>query len=144
MSLLFAWSFRAVTSAFFLNSAACAVCDVLWSARSFFVAVTTFGSMTKEIAPVLEISMCIVSSISPAAPLVIMTFSVSGVLQTAIMFGSSASSNTPISRIVQPPTSEGTTATTSIMFGDFSLTSTRFTFPRHFSPFRAVIVEFGL
>lgn len=48
------------------------------------------------IIPVFENSMCIVTSTSPAAPLVIMTFSVSGVLQnhaylnpkeqTAIMF----------------------------------------------------------
>ena len=56
----------------------------------------------------------------------------------------SVSSRTPISRIVHPPTSDGITATTSIMFGDFSLISTRFTFPRHFSPFNAVMVEFGL
>ena len=109
---------------------------------SFFVAVTTFGSMIKEIASALEISMCIVNSISPAAPLEMMTFSVSGVLQTAIRV--SVSSRTPISRIVHPPTSDGITATTSIMFGDFSLISTRFTFPRHFSPFNAVMVEFGL
>ena len=117
----------------------------MWVSMSFFVAVTTFGSMTKEIAPVLETSMCIVSSISPAAPLVMMTFSVSGVLHTAIMCGPSASSsNTPISRIVHPPTSEGTTATMSIIFGDCSLTSTRVTSPRHFSPFSAVMVESGL
>ena len=85
--------------------------------------------------------MCISISISPAAPLVITTFSVSGVLQTAIMFPSS--SFTHISRIVQPPTLDGITARTSMMFGESGLTVTLFTAPLHRSFLSAVMSAVG-
>lgn len=62
VSLLLTWEFRSVTSAFLSNSVLWAAAEALWVSMSFFVAVTTFGSMTKEIAPVLETSMCIAQS----------------------------------------------------------------------------------
>ena len=128
-------------SAFFSIRVWWAFADALCSSRSFFVAEITAGSTIKVIAPVFEISMCIVNSISPAAPLAITTFSVSGVLQIAIMFP--ASSSALISRMVKPPTDDGTIATTSIMFGESSLTETLLTGLLQHGFFKAVIFGVG-
>ena len=99
------------------------------------------GSMKNSTWSASVMMRCMTSVRVPAAPVDMMTFSVSGRLHTQIMVPSS--SKMPASRMVNPPASAGIIIFTSMMFGLSSLIHFAAMDPRQTSCLSSVMSSVG-